>query len=149
MRIGLAYNQRPPGVDTTIDPKVVSSLHGPIDAFVEWDEPETIAAVANALSAFGDVVRLEAVDDFAQRLASANIDFLFNMAEGLHGPNREAHVPAIAEFLDIPYLGSDPLAVSLTRLISSSSLPLTFPPSTDSITTHSSSNQRGRDPLKE
>lgn len=114
MRIGLAYNQRPLGVDTTIDPKVVSSLHGPIDAFVEWDEPETIAAVANALSTFGHVVQLEAVDDFAQRLANANVDFLFNMAEGLHGPNREAHVPAIAEFLDIPYLGSDPLAVSLT-----------------------------------
>ncbi len=114
MRIGLAYNQRPPGVDITIDPKVVSSLHGPIDAFVEWDEPETIAAVADALSAFGDVVRLEAVDDFAQRLADANVDFLFNMAEGLHGPNREAHVPAIAEFLDIPYLGIDPLTVSLT-----------------------------------
>ncbi len=114
MRIGLAYNQRPPGVDTTIDPKVVSSLQGPVDAFVEWDEPETIAAVANALSAFGDVVRLEAVDDFAQRLADANVDFLFNMAEGLHGPNREAHVPAMAEFLDIPYLGSDPLTVSLT-----------------------------------
>ena len=114
MRIGLAYNQRPPGVDTTIDPKVVSSLHRPVDVYVEWDDPETIAAVANALSAFGDVVQLEAVDDFAQRLADANVDFLFNMAEGLHGPNREAHVPAIAEFLDVPYLGSDPLTVSLT-----------------------------------
>ena len=114
LRIGLAYNQRPPGVDTTIDPKVVSSLHGPIDVYVEWDEPETIAAVADALSAFGDVVRIEAVDDFAQRLADANVDLLFNMAEGLHGPNREAHVPAIAEFLDVPYLGSDPLTLGLT-----------------------------------
>ena len=114
LRIGLAYNQRPTGVDTTIDPKVESSLHGPVDVFVEWDEPETITAIANALSVFGKVVLLEAVDDFAQRLARANVDFLFNMAEGMHGPNREAHVPAIAEFLNIPYLASDPLTLGLT-----------------------------------
>ena len=33
------------------------------------------------------------------------------MAEGLHGPNREAHVPAICEFYGIPYSGSDPLTL--------------------------------------
>ncbi len=113
LRIGLAYNQRPPGVDTTIDPTVVSSLHGPIDVYVEWDEPETIAAVADALRPFGEVVHLEALDDFPERLADAKVDFLFNMAEGLHGPTREAHVPAIAEFLNVPYLGSDPLTLGL------------------------------------
>jgi D-alanine-D-alanine ligase len=35
------------------------------------------------------------------------------MAEGLSGPNREAHVPAICEFYGVPYTGSDPFTLSL------------------------------------
>src|SRR5205085_2667438 len=77
------------------------------DAFVEWDEPATIAAVADALRVFGEVIHLEAIDDFAERLRAAQPDLLFNMAEGTSGPAREAHVPAIAEFLGIRYTGSD------------------------------------------
>ena len=34
------------------------------DEFAEWDGAETIDAVANALSALGDVIRLEANPDF-------------------------------------------------------------------------------------
>ena len=83
------------------------------DAFAEWDSPETIDAVARALSAYGEVIRLEATADFPQRLREARPDIVFNIAEGLHGPNREAHVPAICEFLDGPYSGSDPFALSL------------------------------------
>ncbi len=115
MRIGLAFNQRPNGDGPLSEVDGPSSREPalPIDAHVEWDDPETIAAVAAALGAFGDVVLLEAVGDFACRLESARIDFLFNMAEGTHGPARESHVPAIAEFLGIPYLGSDPLTLAL------------------------------------
>jgi len=103
------------GVDVSLGAKVESSHDSSLlDVFVEWDEPETILSVAKALRAFGDVVMLEAVEDFPERLAGERIDFLFNMAEGLRGPNREAHVPAIAEFLGIPYLGSDPLTLCLT-----------------------------------
>jgi D-alanine-D-alanine ligase len=47
------------------------------------------------------------------RLRDARVDFLFNMAEGHTGPSREAHVPAIAEFFDVPYLGSDPLTLTV------------------------------------
>ena len=115
LRIGLAYNQRPLGVDASLDTEVDSSHDSsPSDVFVEWDEPETVSSVANALRPFGQVVLLEAVHDFPECLAEARVDFLFNMAEGLRGPNREAHVPAIAEFLGIPYLGSDPLTLCLT-----------------------------------
>lgn len=114
MRIGLAYNQRPQGVALGRDAGGDLSGEPSIpDAFVEWDEPETIQAVAGALSAFGEVVLLEAVEDFPHRLSQARPDFLFNMAEGWSGPSREAHVPAIAEFLGIPYLGSDPLTLTL------------------------------------
>ncbi len=97
------------GVDGSAPPR---SFHA-VDAFVEWDEPETIDAVADALQPLGEVVRLEAVEGFPARLWDEQVDFLFNMAEGLRGPNREAHVPAIAEFLGVPYLGSDPLTLAL------------------------------------
>jgi D-alanine-D-alanine ligase len=113
LRIGLAYNQRPaaitPDRDVALSPPAALST----DQFVEWDEPETIAAVRDALSTFGDVILLEAVGDFPRRLAEARVDLLFNMAEGWSGPSREAQVPAIAEFLGVPYTASDPLTLAI------------------------------------
>jgi D-alanine-D-alanine ligase len=83
------------------------------DEFAEWDSPATIAAVESALSRLGKVVRLEAKEDFPERLRQARPDIVFNIAEGFHGVNREAHVPAICEFFGIPYSGSDPFTLSL------------------------------------
>jgi D-alanine-D-alanine ligase len=83
------------------------------DEFAEWDSAETIDAVASALAAYGDVIRLEANEDFPQRLRDARPDIVFNIAEGLHGVNREAHIPAICEFYGIPYSASDPFTLSL------------------------------------
>jgi len=83
------------------------------DIYAEWDAPETIAAVERALSGLGEVVRLEANADFPQRLRETRPDIVFNMAEGLTGQNREAHVPAICEFFGVPYSGSDPFTLSL------------------------------------
>jgi D-alanine-D-alanine ligase len=83
------------------------------DEFAEWDSAETIDAVANALAVFGDIVRLEANADFPQKLRDSRVDIVFNIAEGLHGVNREAHVPAICEFYGIPYSASDPFTLSL------------------------------------
>ncbi|HEU4697669.1 MAG TPA: hypothetical protein VFS40_00660 [Gemmatimonadales bacterium] len=92
-----------------------SDLEQP-DLYAEWDEPATIDAVAAALASapgVAEVVRLEATADFPARLAAERPDFVFNIAEGLHGPNRESHVPAICEFLGIPHHASDPLTLSL------------------------------------
>jgi D-alanine-D-alanine ligase len=114
LRIGLAFNQRPDDVVVDHDGDRRTTFEPLTDAFVEWDDAETITAVRDALGLFGEVVPLEAVDDFPMRLRDARVDFLFNMAEGLHGPNREAHVPAIAEFFGVPYLGSDPLTLALS-----------------------------------
>jgi D-alanine-D-alanine ligase len=108
LRIGFAFNEKPPAEDEP--PGSRRSLD---DRFAEWDDPETIAAVAAALGQAGDVIRLEADEDFPTRLRATRPDIVFNIAEGLHGPNREAHVPAICEFYDIPYTGSDPLALGL------------------------------------
>jgi D-alanine-D-alanine ligase len=83
------------------------------DEFAEWDSEETIAAVEHALAGLGEVVRLEANAEFPERLRATQPDIVFNMAEGLRGANREAHVPAICEFFGVPYSGSDPFTLSL------------------------------------
>lgn len=126
VRIGLAYNLRPAApaskAGAGFDPSAASKcssralrydLEQP-DLYAEWDEPATIDAVENALRPLGEVVRLEANAEFPARLVAADPDFVFNIAEGLYGVNREGHVPAICEFLDYPYSASDPLTLSLT-----------------------------------
>jgi D-alanine-D-alanine ligase len=107
MHIGLAYNEKP-------DPASDRAPDDTNDAFAEWDDPSTIAAVEHALGLFGTVVRLEADQAFPQKLTLARPDLVFNMAEGLHGQSREALVPAICEYLNIPYTGSDPLTLALS-----------------------------------
>src|SRR5712691_8938489 len=107
MRIGLAYNEKP-------DPAPDAASDSASDAFAEWDDPSTIAAVEQALGLFGSVIRLEADQFFPQNLVLARPDLVFNMAEGLHGQSREALVPAICEYLSIPYTGSDPLTLALS-----------------------------------
>src|SRR5215208_5938446 len=95
------------------DPAHAATTAPSDDEFAEWDSAETIDAVANALAALGDVIRLEADADFPQKLRDARPDIVFNIAEGLNGVNREAHVPAICEFYGIPYSASDPFTLSL------------------------------------
>jgi D-alanine-D-alanine ligase len=132
-RIGFAYNQKPDLVDATAaelpsadeEPPsrgALATLAAPTrapaptdiaDEYAEWDARETIDAVARALARYGSVIRLEATEDFPQRLRDARPDIVFNIAEGLRGPNRESHVPAICEFYGIPYSGSDPFTLSL------------------------------------
>jgi D-alanine-D-alanine ligase len=134
--IGLAYNQKPEpsalaspissggrqedGELSRPDEEPPSKISGlsvteltARDEFAEWDSPTTIAAAESALSALGKVLRLEAKEDFPEKLRHANPDIVFNIAEGSRGVNREAHVPAICEFYGIPYTGSDPFTLSL------------------------------------
>jgi D-alanine-D-alanine ligase len=108
MRIGLAYNQKPDAES----PAAESGSSN--DVYAEWDEPSTIDAVEQALGLFGTVIRLHADATFPQKLSRARVQLVFNMAEGLYGQNREAHVPAICEYLNVPYTASDPLALSLS-----------------------------------
>ncbi|MGH7546075.1 MAG: D-alanine--D-alanine ligase family protein [Gemmatimonadota bacterium] len=118
LRIGFAFNRKPTG-DTASDAAAVSSESEqppspPLDdLYAEWDDEVTIAAVESALAGAGDVVRLDATDDFPFRLYHARPDIVFNVTEGLCGPNREAHVPAFCEFWRIPYTGSDPMTLSI------------------------------------
>jgi D-alanine-D-alanine ligase len=127
VRIGFAFNQKPtlpaptkagdsdvPPLDRAPPNRALRSDLSQPDLYAEWDEPETIEAVASALSALGEVIPLEADQDFPRRLMDAKPDFVFNIAEGLYGVNREGHVPSICEFLGIPYHASDPLSLALT-----------------------------------
>ena len=131
-RIGFAYNQKPDPTAPAPAPDTAESAHAdeeppstavalapsPLalaadDEYAEWDAPDTIDAVERALARHGQVIRLEATDDFPQRLRATRPDIVFNIAEGLRGPNREAHVPAICEFYGVPYSGSDPFTLAL------------------------------------
>ena len=107
-RIGFAFNI-----------KRVDSKHGN-DAEAEYDPPETIEAIRNAIESFGHVVvPLEANPDFPRLLAESKVDLVFNIAEGVVGRNREAVVPALCELLGIPYTGSDSatLAIALDKAL--------------------------------
>jgi D-alanine-D-alanine ligase len=140
-RIGFAYNQKPSPAPDRATPTAAAASDDPVadeppssapratpalgtaavlsdapdadDQFAEWDSLETLDAVAHALEALGTVVRLEATADFPEQLRETRPDIVFNMAEGLAGVNREAHVPAICEFFGIPYSGSDPFTLTL------------------------------------
>jgi D-alanine-D-alanine ligase len=83
------------------------------DLYAEWDTAETVNAVRAALEERFPVVMVEADEEAYEKLRRRNFDFVFNIAEGLHGSSRESQIPAMLEMLRIPYLGSDPLTLGL------------------------------------
>jgi D-alanine-D-alanine ligase len=110
IRVGFTYNMKRSGKG------------GGDDSDAEYDPPETINAIVAAIESFGHrVVHLEANPDLPRILAEAEIDLVFNIAEGLQvGRNREAQVPALCELLGLPYTGSDSatLAIALDKALS-------------------------------
>ena len=80
---------------------------------LEWDSPETIQSVLGAISSQHEVIPIHADQNIFHKLQASKIDIIFNIAEGTVGRNRESHVPAIAEYLGIPYTGSDSLTLGL------------------------------------
>ena len=134
MRIALVYNQKKEDAtqqslpEDTADPPstqrgVASSLAirshtspstQPLnDLYAEWDTAETIEAVASALSQIHHVTLIEADGEAYEKLSLNRPEFVFNIAEGLHGVSREAHIPSVLEMLRIPYTGSDPLTLAV------------------------------------
>jgi len=105
MRIGLSF-----------DLKTDIAEHRTVeDAFEEYDSPETVAKIASSLESAGhDIVRLGGGGRFLDNIRSEKVDIVFNIAEG-RGTyrSREAQVPSVLEMLDIPYIGSDPLTLSV------------------------------------
>ena len=113
LRIGLAFNRKPDDGDAPTAAPAHPGAPGPADLYAEWDDEVTVAAMEAALTKVGEVIRLEATEDFPLRLREGRPDMVFNVAEGLWGPSREAHVPAFCEFWNVPYTGSDPLTLAI------------------------------------
>jgi D-alanine-D-alanine ligase len=122
LRVGITYNLRK---------DFSRQEYQPVDLWEEFDAEETIDAIRNVLEQDGHtVVKLGGDVRVIERLKQTPVDFVFNIAEGLVGRNREAHIPALLEFLNIPYTGSDPLTLSLTldkamakRIVMSADIP--------------------------
>jgi D-alanine-D-alanine ligase len=115
MKIGLAYD---------LKESVIRTSGCPEDALEEYDSPETVEALVAALETLGhSVVKLGGGREFIANILQNNVDFVFNVSEGLGNQrSREAQVPAILEMLGIPYSGSDPqcLAICLDKALTKS-----------------------------
>ena len=87
----------------------------PAGYFSECDSEETINAIVSALKIKGHHV--DAIDVEYPKLfsyfRSNNVDMVFNIAEGKHGKFRESEVPAILDYLNIPYTGSGTFSLAL------------------------------------
>ena len=82
----------------------------------EFDEPSTIKGIAQALKNLGHKVFLIEADEKAFlkfKSLKSKTDLVFNVAEGIFGEDREAHIPAILEMLQIPYVGSKPITQAI------------------------------------
>jgi len=84
-----------------------------VDTYAEWDTWETVNAVKDAIAEFHNVTLVEANNNAFLKLKELKPDIVFNFAEGLIGVNRESHMPAVLEMLQIPYLGSDALTLGI------------------------------------
>lgn len=85
------------------------------DDFAEFDDEETVNAIASALTKGGcKVTKIEADAKAYNKLLKLKPTIVFNIAEGLHGESRRSHIPAILEMLEIPYSGSGPLALAIS-----------------------------------
>lgn len=80
------------------------------EEFQEWDEPETVEAIAQSIRLLGfDVCIINCNGkDAEEQLRQFKPDLAFNIAEGLHGESRESEIPLLLEKLEIPYTGSGP-----------------------------------------
>jgi len=103
MRIALIYNLKKK------DPAK------PMDYFSECDSEETVNAIVSALESRGHAV--ETIDANRPGLFSYfrnnRVDMVFNIAEGTGGKMRESQVPAVLDYFDIPYTGSNTFSLGL------------------------------------
>lgn len=106
MRVGLTYDLRD---------DYLAAGYSEVET-AEFDQPETIDAITNALQLQGMVVdRIGNAQQLTGRLVAGDRwDLVFNLCEGLYGFGREALVPALLDAWQIPYVFSDPLACAVT-----------------------------------
>ncbi len=103
MKIALTYNLKKK--DETKPP----------DYFSECDSEKTIAAIVSALKIKGHIVEPIDVDypNLFTYFRKNRVDMVFNIAEGKTGKFRESEVPAVLDYLNIPYTGSNTFSLAL------------------------------------
>ena len=106
-RVGLTYNVKTEYVFRPGDPP---------DANAEFDHPDTIGVIEQAIRAGGhEVVRFGNARALLERLDELKqVDIVFNIAEGFEGRNRESQVPIILEMMRVPFVGADGLTLGMT-----------------------------------
>ena len=106
MHVGLTYDLRD---------EYLAAGYSEVDT-AEFDQPETIDAIAGALQRQGIVVdRIGNARQLSSRLVAGDRwDLVFNFCEGVLGFGLEALVPALLDAWRIPYVFSDPLACAVT-----------------------------------
>ncbi len=106
MKIGFTYDLRSDWISAERDPS---------DANAEFDKPETIETISQALASWGhEVCHIGNLAGLLDQLDTLDVDIVFNICEGLSGRNRESQVPVLLEARNIPYIGSDGLTMALT-----------------------------------
>ncbi len=105
MKIGLSFDLKPECIPSEL----------PSDVYEEFDSEITIKALKEAIEDLGyEVILMESGKKFIENVLREKIEFVFNIAEGFGTRSREGHVPSVCEMLNIPYSGSDPLALNIT-----------------------------------
>jgi D-alanine--D-alanine ligase len=106
LKIGLTYNLK------SDCPQEMQSNE---DASAEYESQDTVEGITTALEQLGhEVTALPYNPSLPRKLENLRPDLVFNIAEGWSGRNRESLVPALLEFFNLPYTGSDPLTLGLT-----------------------------------
>lgn len=104
--VGLTYDVKPDYLFRKGDPE---------DANAEFDHPDTIEVIKDAIESGGHkVVKIGNVHNLLRRLKNLGVDIVFNIAEGVYGRNRESQVPIVLEMAGIPFVGADGLTQALT-----------------------------------
>lgn len=105
-KVGLCYDLREDYLKRGFTPEQTA----------EFESVETIIALERVLKARGyKVERVGGARRLIQKLAAGQRwDFVFNIAEGIWGPAREAQVPTILEVYGVPCVFSDPLVLALS-----------------------------------
>ena len=102
MKIALIYDElSPEGHGTWVE--------------AEYESPATIDALLGAIRANGcEAVPLPFGAEMVRALQDERPDLAFNIAEGRDGPARESIVPAVLDYLRVPYTGSDGVALGVS-----------------------------------
>jgi D-alanine-D-alanine ligase len=113
-------SQKPYVIALTYNLKNESNLKNDDDE-AEFDSIETVKAIQAAIEKTGcQVIPMEAKRSIVSEIQNQQVDMVFNFAEGLKGRGRESQVPALLNFLSIPFTGSDEttLAIGLDKALS-------------------------------